>query len=258
MASKAKLWLVAVLVGCGGGGPDAVVETGAFPGTPGHPWIPEISQPVQGPVLLSPGEPEAMEFAEAVDHPYFPLEPGILRVYEGNSDASHRRDDVRTLAERRTLEGVSCVPVLQEVYLDGELTEVTTEWFAQDAQGNVWKFGEWSSEFDEGEWVRTDDSWLAGENGARPWLILAAVPEVGDRYVGNAADGQDQLVVLAVDASITVPAGSFDNCLHLHENPDDPDDSDIILIGPGAGLVSEQSGEGTIVLTSVVDERTSR
>ena len=81
---------------------------------------------------------------------------------------------------------------------------------------------------------------------------------MGDRYVGNAADGQDELVVLAIDARITVPAGSFENCLHLHENPDDPEDSDIILIGPGAGLVSEESSGGTIVLTRIVDERPPR
>ncbi|MHC4937753.1 MAG: hypothetical protein ACYTHK_02135 [Planctomycetota bacterium] len=257
MASKATVVLALFLVGCGGGsGPSLPVD--AFPTSPGNPWIPNISKPVQGPVLLSPGEPEAMSFEETVGHPYFPLEPGILRVYEGDDGGRFRRDHVRTLADKRVLEGTACTPVQQEVYLDGILSERTTEWYAQDSQGNVWKFGEESYELDEGEWVRSDDSWLAGENGARPWLVLAAIPEVGDRYVGNAADGQDAIVVIAIDAAIDVPAGAFADCLQLHENPDDPEDSDIILVGPGAGLVSEESGDGTIVLTSVVDERTSR
>jgi hypothetical protein len=148
--------------------------------------------------------------------------------------------------------------VQQEVYLDGVHSETTIEWYAQDAQGNVWKFGEQSVELDEGEWVVSDDSWLAGLDGARPWLILAAKPELGDRYVGNAADGQDELIVIGVNETVLVPAGEFIGCIRLHENPDDPNDSDIILVGPGAGLVSEQSSGGTILLTRLVDERTSR
>lgn len=260
MAFKVTVLLAVLLVGCGGGG-DRTTLTNApntFPSSPGNPWIPNISTPVQGPVLLSPGEPAAMSFEDGVDHPLFPLEPGILRVYEGDAEGEHRRDDVRTLATKRLLEGVDCTPVLQEVYLDGVHSETTTEWYAQDAQGNVWKFGEHSAELDEGEWVVSDDSWLAGVDGARPWLILAATPELGDRYVGNAADGQDELIVIGVNETVSVPAGEFLSCIRLHENPDDPKDTDVILVGPGAGLVSEQSSDGTILLTRLVDERTSR
>jgi len=260
VAFKLSVALSAALacVACGGGSTSVPAAQGAFPSSPGHPWIPAIASPVQGPVLLSPGEPEAMGFAETVLHAYFPLEPGIVRVYEGTADGQHRRDEVRVLDERRLLEGVSCTATRQEVYLDGLLAERTTEWFAEDAQGNVWKFGEETFEFPGGLPERKGDSWVAGVDDARPWLYLAAQPEPGDLYVGNAADHEDRLLVIALDVTADVPAGPFPNCLQMHENPDDPEDADIILVARGVGLVREQSGSGVIELVSVADERTSR
>ena len=38
--------------------------------------------------------------------------------------------------------GVTCVEVHDTVHLDGKLAEDTVDWFAQDAAGNVWYFGE--------------------------------------------------------------------------------------------------------------------
>ena len=252
------LWVAFGCVACGGGDPAYEAAPNQFPSSPGNPWIPNITTPVQGPVLLSPGEPEAMGFDEAIHHAYFPLEPGTLLVYEGTADGLFRRDEVRVLDERRLLEGVACTALLQEVYLDGVLSEVTTEWFAQDAQGNVWKFGERTAELQDGLLEPTADSWEAGRDGARPWLFLAAQPELGDLYVGNASDHEDRLLVVATGVTADVPAGLFPNCLQLHENPDDPEDADIILVARDVGLVREQSGGGVIELVRVSDGRTSR
>jgi sugar lactone lactonase YvrE len=38
------------------------------------------------------------------------------------------------------------VEVHDQVFTDGELTEDTLDWFAQDKDGNVWYFGEDSDE----------------------------------------------------------------------------------------------------------------
>jgi hypothetical protein len=46
--------------------------------------------------------------------------------------------------------GVTCVEVLDTVTLNGELTERTLDWFAQDKDGNVWYFGENSEELSGG------------------------------------------------------------------------------------------------------------
>jgi len=82
-------------------------------------------------------------------------------------------------------------------------------------------------------------------------MMLAANPVVGDEYAGSHADGQDVMVVLSLDEIVTVPAGSFDHCMKVQENPDDPEDADLIIYAPGVGLTSEQSTSGRIELISI-------
>ena len=190
----------------------------------------------------APDEPE--QYVGDVDHPYFPLHAGSAWVYEGDSEGQHRRDVVRVLDERTAITGIECVAVVQEVYLDGELSEITTEWFAQDRDGNVWKFGEDSLEADGSGFAQSEDSWIAGEEGREPWLFLAAQLAVGDEFT----DGEDIVVVTRLGATAEVPAGSFHNTVEADENPDDEDDKDIIIYAPSVGLISEQSASGTIQL----------
>jgi hypothetical protein len=187
-----------------------------------------------------------------VEHPYFPLTPGVLRIYEGDDEGLHRMEEVRTLEQTRVIVGINCTGVMQEVFISGELVEHTTEWYAQDHAGNVWKFGEESLEpdADSRQLVATKDSWLAGVGEAEPWMAFAAAPQVGDTYLGYEADGLDEFEVLSVTDTVTVPAGTFENCLKILENPADPEDTDIILYSRGVGRVSERSSSGRIVLVS--------
>lgn len=190
-------------------------------------------------------------FVAGVAHPYFPLVPGSVRVYEGDSDGRHRRDEIVVLEETVVIAGVACVAMTQDVFFDGVLSELTTEWFAQDGVGNVWKFGEISLEALDGVFVPTPDNWIAGVDGAQPWLFFAGAPAVGDVYAGNKGDGQDEVELVSLDAVASVPAGDFANCAEVVEDaddPDDPDDTDIILYAPGVGPVSETGSDGKIVL----------
>jgi hypothetical protein len=197
----------------------------------------------------------AEAFVAGVDHPYFPLTPGTVWIYVGDDKGLSRRDEVRVLGQAQVIAGVSCTAVMQEVFLDDELAEVTTEWYAQDIDGNLWKFGEQSLEPDaNGQFVTTADTWVAGEDGMLPWMFLAADPRVGDVYLGITPEGEEVLQVLSLTETATVPAGSFENCLQIVEDPDDEDDQDIIIYGPGAGLVSEQSTGGRIDLVSIQQE----
>jgi hypothetical protein len=239
---------VLVLVGC-----ESDIESAGALALAG-PAFEEPNQPLlDDPAEALPEEspPLAEEtFTAEVEHPYFPLRPGTVRVYEGEYAGSQRRDDVRVLEQTRVIADVTCTAVVQEVFLDGELSEVTTEWFAQDADGSVWKFGEDTAELDAGVFVATEDSWVAGEDGAVQWMFLAAEPHVGDRYVGYRPGGQEVVDIISLTGTATVPAGIFADCLEAEENPDDVDDKDIILFAPGVGLVSESSHTGRIDLVS--------
>ena len=54
-------------------------------------------------------------------------------------------------------------------------------WYAQDEDGNVWHFGEDSGEVKNGEVVKTEDSWEAGVNGAKPGIVMKDTPRVKEQ-----------------------------------------------------------------------------
>jgi hypothetical protein len=188
-------------------------------------------------------------FTTRLDHPYFPMVPGSVRIYEGHAEGEARRDEIRVLEEPREIAGVACTAIYQEVYLDGELAEVTTEWFAQDGEGSIWRFGEETFEIEAGVPLLSPDSWLAEEEGAVAWLFLPGSPQVGETYAGYRPGSHDSYTVVSLDQSAEVPAGHYQQCMEVEENPDDPDDADIILYAPGTGMVSEESADGKIELT---------
>ena len=91
------------------------------------------------------------------------------------------------------------------------------------------------------------DAWDAGVDGAEAFMVLAADPRVGDVYV-DGGDG-DELTVLSLGTTVTVPFGTFEGCLEVQEtNPEDPDDEDLIIYAPGVGMVSESAADARIEL----------
>ena len=205
-----------------------------------------------GAVPLDLSDPAA--YKAAVEHPYFPMTPGTVWTYEGEHEGRFRHDEVRVLAEPRLLWSIPCLGLREEQYLDGNLTQVTTEWFAEDRRGNVWKFGEESLEFDGPSFARTPDSWVVGEGDALPWMMISATPALGEMYVGYRPDGQDVMRVESLNATVEVVAGVFLHCLKILENPQDVEDQDIILYAGGVGRVQESSSVGRVELVSVRSE----
>ncbi len=248
------LLLVIVLTGCDSTDEDDVSalvsgnSTGGVPADPGAGSLPEAAP---GPV--APAEPE--DYEQSISHPYLPMDPGTVWIYEGDHDGLPRRDEARILEEPRVIHGIPCATLLQEVYIDGKIAEVTRHWYAQDVDGNLWTYGEHSVEFGGGQAVTTTDSWQAGVDGAEPWMVLGADPQVGDRYYGEYPGGRDEVLVLSLNETAVVPAGTFENCLSaLETNLDDPEDADRVIYSPGLGLVSEKSSTGKIELTEIRKE----
>jgi hypothetical protein len=69
------------------------------------------------------------DFVAAVTNPYFPLEPGTTFHYESQSEEIA----VTVTHETKTIIGVACTVVHDVVMEDGEITEDTFDWYAQDA-----------------------------------------------------------------------------------------------------------------------------
>ena len=72
---------------------------------------------------------------------------------------------------RRTILGVRCVEVHDTVRTDGQITEDTLDWFAQDRDGNVWYFGENTHELEDGLISTIEGTFMAGVNGDKPGLL---------------------------------------------------------------------------------------
>ena len=186
-------------------------------------------------------------FTTAVDNPYFPLEPGAQWEYEGRTEDGLERTVVEVTNETREVMGVTCLVVRDTVSLDGEVIEDTYDWFAQDADGAVWYFGEESSEYENGEVVSTEGSWESGVDGAQPGIIMPAEPKVGDAYRQEYYPGEaeDQAEVLSLTETVTVPVGSYDDVLMTEEiNPLEPDVVERKYYAKGVGPILAVQVEG--------------
>jgi hypothetical protein len=154
-------------------------------------------------------------FTTKINNPFYPLKPGKTYTYRGVTDAGQELNTVEVTHSTRVLMGVTCVEVIDTVFTNGELEELTHDWFAQDLQGNVWYFGEDVKEYANGEVVSTAGSWLAGVDGGLPGIVMEADPQVGDQYRQEYLKGvaEDSAEVLSLDGSATVPAGTFSGCV---------------------------------------------
>jgi hypothetical protein len=122
----------------------------------------------------------SLNFVRTVDNPWFPLETGSVWRYRGVKDGKPSRDVVKVTGHTKTILGVTTTAVSDRLYLSGRLEERTTDWYAQDAAGNVWYFGENTAELDAHGHVKTrEGSWQAGVNGAKAGIFMPGNPRLG-------------------------------------------------------------------------------
>jgi hypothetical protein len=181
-------------------------------------------------------------FVRRVTNPFFPLPPGQTFVYEGQTMDGFLHNDVIVTHKTRLIMGVMCTEVHDVVYLDGKLAEDTLDWFAQDRQGNVWYFGENTAEFDTeiGRPVTLAGTFTAGINNDKPGIIMEANSVVGDFYRQEfaLANAEDNALVVSLNTTVTVPAGTFMHCLKtLETTPLEPDARENKYYASGVGNV---------------------
>ena len=170
--------------------------------------------------------PAASTYTATVDNPWFPLRPGVRYVYAGVKDGQPSRDVVTVTHRVRSIAGVPCVVVRDRLYLRGRLRERTTDWYSQDARGNVWYFGEQTAELDaHGRVTSTEGTWRAGVDGAKPGIYMPARPRLGqsgrqEYYKGHAEDHFRVIGVLGKNAVLTeewtpLEPGALDHKLYV-------------------------------------------
>lgn len=186
-------------------------------------------------------------FTTTIDNPYYSLAPGSRWVYEGEAADGPERIEVVVTDEKKVVDGVTTVVVRDTVTVDGAVVEDTYDWYAQDAQGNVWYFGEDVKDYENGVVSSTAGSWEAGVDGAVPGIVMPAAPAVGDVYRQEflAGEAEDMFEITAVDGSLTVPFGAVDRVVTTKDwTPLEADVVEEKQYASGVGKVREEKVTG--------------
>jgi hypothetical protein len=165
-------------------------------------------------------ELDPSEFTTKIDNPYWPMVPGSRWVYvETDGKGGKARVEVTVTSRTKSIAGIDAVVVHDVVSEDGEPVEDTYDWYAQDAEGNVWYLGEDTKEYENGKVKSTEGSWEAGVDGAQAGVLLPAHPKPGLAYRQEYYEGEaeDAAEVLSIEEAATVPYGSFGHVLLTKE-----------------------------------------
>ncbi len=200
---------------------------------------------------------EPAAFSPNISNPLFPLRVGRTMVYRGTKDGKAALDIFTVTSRTEVVGGVVARVVEDRLYLDNVLAERTSDYYAQDLCGNVWYFGEDTATLDaRGHVVSTSGSFRAGLRGAQPGVFMPAHLEVGRHFRQEWAPGEaeDQFSVTSLDASVTVPYGSFRHTVATHEKTAlEPGVLDEKQYVAGIGEVRELAVRGSLERLELVE-----
>jgi hypothetical protein len=200
------------------------------------------------------GKPEALprgseavslnpaDFTTRIDNPYWPMRAGRRWIYRETDSAGKKQRVVVTVTRRTKVmaNGVTARVVHDAVTEKGRPVELTDDYYAQDKAGNIWYFGEATTEFENGKPSSTAGSFEAGVDGAQAGVIMPARPRVGlayreEYYKGHA---EDKARIVSLSEQAEVPFGHFRRVLMTRNtNPLEPKSVEFKFYAPGVGPV---------------------
>lgn len=216
----------------------------------------EDSQVVLKSMSFLPEFPGVGAFVAGFTNEFVAFETGKVFIYEGETEDGLETIKVTVTDVTKEIMGVITTVVSDTAWLDGELVEATNDWFAEDDQGNVWYFGEYSEEWEEGELIGTEGSWEAGVDEALPGMLMPAHPKMGMKYQQEyyEDEAEDMAMVINLDKTVEIDYGTFDGCLETMEwTPIEPGEREHKFYKPGIGLVMELKPKGGREMVELVD-----
>jgi hypothetical protein len=195
-----------------------------------------------------PAQGAAGKFADPlrVSNQMFPLVVGTQFVYQGSiveGGESKPHSVVFTVTDlSKMVDHVRTVVALDQDFLEGRLQEQELAFFAQDDQGNVWNFGEYPEEYENGKFTGAPSTWIRGTDGAYGGIHMMHLPKVGAQYregLVPAIQFDDVSRVTSTAQSTCVKAGCYQQVLVVDEtSPNAPDSGhQIKYYAAGTGLV---------------------
>jgi hypothetical protein len=199
------------------------------------------------------------DFSTTIDNPFFPLSTLGPKVFEGEEvdpdtlEVITVRVESQVLPTTNTVAGVETLVLEERTYMNGELVEVTLDYFAQHSDGTVYYFGENVDNYILGVIDNHDGTWLAGEGANMPGIIMPAAPFVGQAYAQEIAPGvaEDQGEVVSLNETVGTAAGEFTGCVKIKDtNPLEPGTEEFKFWCPGVGLARSDTVDGFEELVS--------
>ncbi len=183
-------------------------------------------------------------FSTAGQNPYFVLEPGFETVLEGRESKADVSVTALVTEETFLVDGVLTRVLVETETADGELVEISRNYFAICNRDNsVVYYGEDVDIYEQGVITSHEGSWRAGADGAKPGILMPGTLLVGSRYFQEIAETNkalDRAEVVSLTAVVETPAGTFDNCLKSRETtPLKKGKSEIKHYAPGIGLIQD-------------------
>jgi len=189
----------------------------------------------------------------AITNSYLPLsslQQDILSGTEGGKASRVRRTNTGT-TKAFTFNGqqVMTLVVIDSAFDNDSLVEVAKDYFAQSDAGDVYYFGEDVDNYVGGQLANHEGSWLFGVNTNTLGLFLPATLSVGQKFRSEYVPGitTENNEVVSVSESVTVPTGSYTNCVKIKEILSDGA-VEYKLYASGVGIVKEISEDGAIEL----------
>ena len=210
----------------------------------------------------------------AIDNPFWPLPAGLHVVYAEAGEDECIVNDFIVTGDVKDDFGGDYAGLVVRVGSDSEwldqdcdggrdvLLEDTFDWYAQDDAGNIWYFGEDTTEFlydEAGNPIgsSTAGSWEAGVDGAIAGLVMLAAPAPGAQYRQELYAGvaEDEAKVIGIDRRVDIGLGTFTGCLVTKEtSPLSPGAIEHKHYCPGSGLLLvEQVSGGPKVFVEAIE-----
>jgi hypothetical protein len=187
---------------------------------------------------------ENCTFASTGTNPFFILEPGYQLVFRGVEDGEPAELIITVLNETKMVDGTETRVVEERESADGELVEISRNFFAICEETNsVFYFGEEVDDYEDGEIVSHSGEWLAGEGEAQAGIMMPGTVLLGSRYYQEVAPGValDRAEIVSMNETVETPAGTFENVLAILETtPLEPDASEIKYHAAGIGLIQDK------------------
>lgn len=206
-------------------------------------------------------DPGTGDFSDPLgsDNPYFPLVPGYQWTLEGEEDDAEIVAVITVLNLTRTVAGIHTRVVEEWESEDGDIVEISWNYYAETDDGTVCYFGEDVDDYDEGPPPGEEPSghggaWCAEDAGSSPGIFMPADPQPGMMFQQELAPdiAEDQAKIVA-SGPVSVEAGEFFDTIRFREyNPLD-EEKDYKTFAMDEGFIGGIVIDGPLELTDYTD-----